>query len=79
MGSVKVAILEKDGVDYDSPTEMDLGNALAYIGASALPNFSYRIIPENTTIEIPYEQQMIVKSRMKIIGSLKLKGELCLI
>lgn len=79
MGSVKVAILEKDGVDYDSPVEMDLVSALTYIGASALPNFSYRIIPENTVIEIPLEQQMIVKGRMKVLGNLKLKGELCLI
>lgn len=79
MGSIKVAILEKDGVEYDSPTEMDLVQAVTYVGASLFPNFSYRIIPENTTIEIPYEQQMIVKKNMKVIGSLKLKGELCLI
>lgn len=79
MGSVKVAILEKDGVDYDSPVEMDLVSALTYIGASASPNFSYRIIPENTVIEIPVEQQMIVKGRIRVFGNLKLKGELCLI
>lgn len=79
MGTIKVAILEKDGVDYDYSVEMDLVQALTYVGASAMPNFSYRIIPENTTIEIPYEQQMIVKKNLKVIGSLKLKGELCLI
>lgn len=79
MGTIKISILEKDGEEFFNPTEMDLTSALSHVGASALPNFSYRIIPENTVIEIPIEQQMIVKGRMKVLGNLKLKGELCLI
>lgn len=32
MGTVKVAILEKDGVEYELPVEMDLLDALAFVG-----------------------------------------------
>jgi len=32
MGTLKVSILEKDGVDYDYPIEMDLLEALNFIG-----------------------------------------------
>jgi hypothetical protein len=34
MANLKVAILEKDGVEYDTPTEYDLADALVYIGAT---------------------------------------------
>jgi hypothetical protein len=33
MGTIKVAILEKDGTEYQFPVEMDLNAALAYVGA----------------------------------------------
>ncbi len=32
MGTIKVAVLEVDGVELDVPTEYDLGNALTHIG-----------------------------------------------
>lgn len=35
MGTVKVAILEKDGVEYEFPVEMDLIEALSFVGFSS--------------------------------------------
>jgi hypothetical protein len=32
MGTIRIAILEKDGVEYDTSVEMDLASALAFIG-----------------------------------------------
>jgi hypothetical protein len=32
MPTLKITILEKDGVEYDYPTEMDLASALTFIG-----------------------------------------------
>lgn len=43
MGTIKVAILEKDGVEYDTPTEIDLISALSHVGAmsgSNIPEYS---------------------------------------
>jgi len=34
MGTLKVSILEKDGEEYQFPVEMDLLQALAYVGFS---------------------------------------------
>lgn len=46
MGTVKIAILEKDGVDYDSPVEMDLLDALAFVGFSTSSFNENRILTD---------------------------------
>lgn len=38
MGTIKISILEQDGVDYDYPVEMDLLTALAYVGFTGSSN-----------------------------------------
>lgn len=37
MGTVKIAILEKDGVEYDTSVEMDLIAALDFVGFTGTP------------------------------------------
>ena len=82
MGTIKVAVLEVDGVELDVPTEYDLSNALTHIGFTGTggpDNFSYNNIPADLSVTIPVNQQMIVKRRIKVYGRLKVEGQLCLI
>ncbi len=76
MGTIKVAILEKDGEEFDAPTEFDLEAAIVYIGHN---NFSYKRIASDKTILIPEDQQMIVKQSITIEGQLAIAGELVII
>jgi hypothetical protein len=60
MGTVKVAILEIDGTELDVPTEMDLNDALAYVGHTNL-------IPEYTVDPISPQVGFIwIKSGVKV-------------
>jgi hypothetical protein len=82
MGTIKVAVLEVDGVELDIPTEYDLSNALTHIGFTGTgdsDNFSYNNVPASTTVTIPINQQMIVKRRIRVEGTLIIRGQLCLI
>jgi hypothetical protein len=83
MGTIKVAVLEVDGVELDVPTEYDLTSALTHIGFSSgtggPDNFSYNNVPASTIVTIPINQQMIVKKRIRVEGTLIIRGQLCLI
>lgn len=79
MGTVKVAILEKDGVEYELPVEMDLLEAISFAGYSPEKNFSIKKVTTDKIITIPSDQQMIVVDGIEINGSLDIEGELCLI
>jgi hypothetical protein len=55
MGSVKVAILEKDGVEYDFPVEMDLIAALSFVGFTG-GSFNENLILTNNFFEVICDQ-----------------------
>lgn len=55
------------------------GNNYYYGGGGGLINFSYNLLPIESTLTIPENQQMIVVDGMDILGSLIIEGELCLI
>lgn len=55
MGNLKVSILEKDGVDYDFPVEMDLTEALNYVGFTGA-GFNENLILVNQFFEVLCDQ-----------------------
>lgn len=80
MGTIKIAILEKDGTEFDSVVEFDLASALAHIGfVGNTNNFSYNFINNNTII--PLYQQMLVYQECEIgLGyELDIIGELVIL
>jgi len=55
MGTVKISVLEVDGVEYDTVTEMDLLSALSHIGFSQ-NGFSEDLILCDETFNSLYDQ-----------------------
>lgn len=65
--STKFAILEKDGVEFDTPVEYSLQ------GVDVLP---IDIIESGETYTIPENRHHVVASKMTISGTINIKGKL---
>ena len=55
MGSVKVAILEKDGEEYSFPVEMDLLAALSFVGFTG-GSFNENLILTSNLFDVMCDQ-----------------------
>jgi len=51
MGTIKISIIEKDGEEYDLPTEMDLLQALNHVGFTG-SGFNENLILTNQNFEV---------------------------
>lgn len=77
MATFKVAILEKDGVEFEYPTEYDLLQALNESGftSGGPDNFSYHKVDAGFSVTIPSNQHMICTS-IEVDGFLDIGGGL---
>lgn len=55
MGNLKISILEKDGQEFDFPVEMDLVEALNYVGFTGA-GFNENLILVNQFFEVLCDQ-----------------------
>lgn len=55
MGTIKISILEKDGEEYDYPVEMDLLQALNFVGFTG-SGFNENLILTNQNFDVLCDQ-----------------------